>query len=342
MNNDERFELIKRHTHEILKEDQLKTLLNEKDEPIVYLGVSITGRPHVGYYLWVLKMSDFIKAGFKVKILLADLHGALDNTPWDLLAKRYDYYSEIITGMFESVNADINKIEFVKGSSFQLSEAYIMDLFKLSSIVSVHDSNKAASDVVKMGDNPKLSGLIYPLMQALDEVHLEADVQYGGKDQRKIMVLARENLTKLGYKPRVEVMTPLIPGLTASGKMSSSDPNSKIDLLDNKKAITKKMNKAFCPEKQVEDNGVLAFTKYVAFVNLENKGESFVIDRPEKFGGKLEFNSYDELEEAYAKGELHPMDLKLGLVDEIDKLLDVLRNKMADKEELIKEAYPQG
>ena len=217
-----------------------------------------------------------------------------------------------------------------------------MDMFKLSSIVSVHDSNKAASDVVKMGNNPKLSGLIYPLMQALDEVYLEADVQYGGKDQRKIMVLARENLSKLGYAPRVEVMTPLIPGLTASGKMSSSDPNSKIDLLDTKKAIGKKLNKASCPEKIVDDNGVLAFTKYVAFVNLENKGEAFVIDRPEKFGGKLKFETYEKLEAAYVKGELHPMDLKLGLVDEIDKMLDVIRNKMTNKGQLIKDAYPSG
>jgi tyrosyl-tRNA synthetase len=339
---EERFNLVKRNTDEILKESELKKLLEKKENPVVYLGVSITGRPHIGYYLWVLKMADFIKAGFKVKILLADLHGALDNTPWELLDRRYDYYSKVITGMFESVGANLKQLEFVKGSSFQLSKKYVKDLFMMSSNVSVHDSNKAASDVVKMGKNPKLSGLIYPLMQALDEVHLDADVQYGGKDQRKIMVLARENLEKLNYKPRIEVMTPLIPGLTESGKMSSSDPNSKIDLLDNKKKITKKINKAYCPEKQVEDNGVLAFAKFVIFVNLENKGEKFIINRSEKFGGKIEFENYANLESAYEKGELHPMDLKMGLVDEIDKLLSVIREKMQKEEKLIKEAYPNN
>jgi tyrosyl-tRNA synthetase len=337
----ERFDLIKRNTDEILKEEELMKLLEKKEHPVVYLGVSITGKPHVGYYLWVLKLADFIKAGFKLKILLADLHGALDNTPWELLEKRYDYYSNVITGMFESVGSDTKKIEFVKGSSFQLSKEYVQDLFKLSSIVSVHDSHKAASDVVKIGDNPKLSGLIYPLMQALDEVYLEADVQYGGKDQRKIMVLARENLPKIGYASHVEVMTPLIPGLTASGKMSSSDPNSKIDLLDTKKEIQKKLNKAFCPEKQVIDNGVLAFAKYVTFVNLENKGKTFVINRPEKFGGKLEFANYEELKKAFEEGKLHPMDLKMGLTDELDLMLEVIRNKMQGKEKLINEAYPQ-
>jgi tyrosyl-tRNA synthetase len=305
------------------------------------LGTAITGRPHIGYYAWVIKLADFLKAGFKIKILLADLHGALDNCPWGLLEKRYDYYCEIILGMFESVGSDVNKIEFVKGSEIQLNEKYFSDLLKLSTFTSIHDSTKAASDVVKQGENPKLSGIIYPLMQALDEVYLDVDVQFGGRDQRKILVFARENLPKIGYKQRVEIINPLIPGLTQTGKMSASDPNSKIDLLDDKETIKKKINKAYCPEKQVEENGVLAFCKYVIFTNLNNKNEKLVIDRPEKFGGKLEYSNYDDLEKDFALGNLHPMDLKIGVVDEIDKLLEPIRKKMIGKEELIKQAYPE-
>ncbi len=340
MNVDEKLELVKRNVEEIIQEDELRKLLENKEEPIVYLGTAITGRPHIGYYAWVLKMADFLRAGFKVKVLLADLHGALDNCPWGLLEKRYDYYSEVITGMFESVGSDISQLEFVKGSSFQLSREYVEDLFKLSSFVSIHDSTKAASDVVKMGDNPKLSGIIYPLMQALDEVYLNADVQFGGRDQRKILVFARENLPKLGYAPRVEIINPLIPSLTQSGKMSASDPNSKIDLLDDKETITKKINKAFCPEKQVEENGVLSFCKFVIFSNLNNKNKKFVINRPEKFGGKLEYSNYIDLEKDFAGGKLHPMDLKIGVIDEIDNLLEPIRKKMIGKEKLISEAYP--
>jgi tyrosyl-tRNA synthetase len=342
MDIEERLNLIKRNTSEILTENDLIQVLKTKENPSVYLGTSITGRPHIGYYLWVLKMNDFMKAGFKVKVLLADLHGALDNCPWDLLEKRYDFYSHVISGMFESVGADLTQLEFIKGSSFQLEKNYIHDLFKMSSVVSVHDSTKAASDVVKMGDNPKLSGLIYPLMQAIDEVYLDVDVQYGGQDQRKIMVLARENLPKIGHKSRVEVLTPLIPSLTQGGKMSSSDPNSKIDLIDEKSSIQKKLNKAYCPEKEVENNGVLSFCKYVVFVHLENQNKEFEIKRPEKFGGNVSFKSYLELEEAFARGDIHPMDLKMALTDFIDSLICVIREKMKDKENLIKEAYPNN
>jgi len=122
--------------------------------------------------------------------------------------------------------------------------------------------SSAASEVVKFGDNPKLSGVIYPIMQSLDEVYLDVDVQYGGVDQRKIFMFSRENLPKLGHKPRVEVMTPMMPGLVGE-KMSASDPKTKIDLLDDPKTVEEKINGAFCPEGVVESNGVLAFLKYV-------------------------------------------------------------------------------
>ena len=63
MTPEEKFELIKRNTQEIVTEQELKKLLKEKKQPAVYLGVAITGRPHVAYFLWVLKLADFLKAG---------------------------------------------------------------------------------------------------------------------------------------------------------------------------------------------------------------------------------------------------------------------------------------
>lgn len=335
MKIDEKIELIKRNCQEIVTEEELKTLLETKKTPSVYLGTAITGRPHIGYFVWVLKLADFIKAGFKVKLLLADLHGALDNTPWDILEKRYDYYSTAIPLMFKAVGADIKKLEIVKGSSYQNDPKYFLDLLKLSTITSIHDAKKAGSEVVKSGDNPKLSGLLYPLMQALDEEYLGVDIQYGGVDQRKIFMFARENLPKLKYKRRIEVMTPLLPGLIGK-KMSASDPNSKIDLLDNPKTVLKKIRKANCVEGVVEDNGVLAFLKHVIFTVLEDNNKPFVIERPEKFGGNISFASYDEVEKAFSAKKLHPLDLKNGVAEEISKLLSGFEENRTKLELLVK------
>jgi tyrosyl-tRNA synthetase len=66
-----------------------------------------------------------------------------------------------------------------------------------------------------------------------------------------------------------------VPGL-AGGKMSSSEEDSKIDLLDTPAAVKKKLKKAFCEPGNVTDNGVLAFVKHVLF-NLFSQGEGKLI-----------------------------------------------------------------
>lgn len=338
MKPDEKLTLIKRNTQEIVTQEELIDLLKRKKRPSVYLGWSITGRPHIGYYLPVLKLADFLKAGFGVKLLLADLHGALDNTPWDVLGKRYNYYAHTIPLMFKSIGAEIKNFEMVKGSDFQLKKEYLIDLLKLSTYTSIHDARRAGSEVVKFGPNPKLSGLIYPLMQALDEQYLDVDVQYGGIDQRKILMFARESLPQLGYRPRVEVMTPLIPGLVGK-KMSASDLHSKIDLLDDPQTVEEKIRNAYCESGMVEGNGILAFLKYVIMVLKVDRKEKFVIERPEKFGGNLEFTNYAEIEDLFVKKKLHPLDLKTALVKEINNLLLPFQKKKGILEKIARTAY---
>ena len=338
MNLEQRFQLIKRNTQEIITEEELRNLLKNKKKPSVYLGWSITGRPHIGYFVPVIKLADFLKAGFKVKLLLADLHGALDNTPWDVLEKRFEHYKNTIPLMFKSIGADIKNFEIIKGSDFQLKKDYFTDLLKLATYTTINDAKRAGSEVVKFGDNPKLSGLMYPLMQALDEEYLEVDVQYGGIDQRKILMFARENLGRLGYKSRVEVMTPLIPGLVGK-KMSASDHKSKIDLLDDEETVQSKIKGAHCEAGIPEDNGLLAFLRYVIMVVKEDRKESFVVERLEKFGGNLSFNNYLEVENAFVGKKLHPLDLKNAVTREINLLLEPLRNQKDKLEQAAKEGY---
>ena len=87
-----------------------------------------------------------------------------------------------------------------------------------------------------------------------------------------------------------------VPGLTGT-KMSSSEENSKIDLLDSAPQLKKKIKSAFCEPGNVENNGILSFTKHVLFpLSTEHQ---FVVERPDKWGGNLVFKSYTELEEAF-------------------------------------------
>jgi tyrosyl-tRNA synthetase len=323
MEIEERFGLITRNLQEVIGENELKELLKGKKEISVYWGTMPTGSISIAYFFPMLKVADFLKAGLKVKILLADLHAALDSVPWNLLEKRYGYYERAISTILKTIGVDIKKLEFVKGSDFQLKPEYSYDLLRLSTLSSVHDATRAASEVVKQIKNPKVSGIIYPLMQIIDEQYLDVDIQFGGMDQRKIMVYAREVLPKLGYKARIELINPLIRGLVGE-KMSSSIEATKIDLLNDEKTVKDKLNKADCVEGN-PDNGVMALLKYFIFVLKQDKREKFIVERPAKYGGNLEYSGYEEVEKDFKEKKLHPLDLKNSVANEINILLKNFR-----------------
>jgi len=336
MSVEERMGLITRNLQEVIGADELKELLKTKKEVLVYWGTMPTGSPHVSYFYPLYKIRDFLAAGLKVKVLIADLHAALDGVSWEILEKRQKYYESLIPLMIKTLGIDTKNLTFVKGSKMQLTPEYFKDVLRLSTLTTVHEATKAASEVVKLGDNPKLGGIIYPLMQALDEEYLGVDIQFGGTDQRKIFVYARENLPRIGYKARVELMNYILPGLIGE-KMSSSIPGSKIDVLDDEKTVEKKINNAYCVAGDPK-NGLMAFMKYVVFVLKGDGGKKLVIERPEKFGGKVVYSNYDKLEKDFVEQKLHPLDLKKAVANEINKLLEPIR-KDSKIRKLYNEAY---
>ncbi|KAF4421769.1 mss4 [Fusarium austroafricanum] len=183
-----------------------------------------------------------------------------------------------------SIGVDITKLEFVVGSSFQWDKEYTMDCRDLETIIRVATVLKAGSEVVRQADDAFVSGLTYPIMQVLDEQYLDVDVQLGGLDQRKIFTFALESMPKLGYKKRAYLMNLIVPGLGQAQKMSSSDPKSKINLLDSPNQVQKKLKKAVCAPREVEGNCIIAFIEHVIFrvQTLKSGGKpKFVVEQRE-------------------------------------------------------------
>jgi tyrosyl-tRNA synthetase len=153
---------------------------------ILLTGTATTGRPHCGYFVPGLKIAQLLAAGCDVTILLADIHGFLDNlkAPIELVHHRVDYYRLIIDEMLKAAGVSTEKLKFVQGSSYQKSPEYVMDVYKLSSVISEHDAKRAGAEIVKQSNNAPLSGLLYPILQTLDEQYLDVDAQFGGKSSR--------------------------------------------------------------------------------------------------------------------------------------------------------------
>ncbi|KAJ8956846.1 hypothetical protein NQ318_014260 [Aromia moschata] len=336
-----KYEYISRNLQEVLGEDKIKSILKERDLKI-YWGTATTGKPHVAYFVPMTKIADFLRAGAEVTILFADLHAYLDNmkAPWELLALRVQYYEHTIKAMLQSIGVPLEKLKFVKGTSYQLSKEYTLDVYRLCSVITEHDAKKAGAEVVKQVDHPLVSGLLYPGLQALDEEYLKVDAQFGGIDQRKIFTFSEKYLPQLGYQKRAHLMNPMVPGLTGS-KMSSSEEESKIDLLDSPSNVKKKLKKAFCEPGNVENNGILSFVKHVLFP-LFKDDEKFTIRRKPENGGDAIFEDYGKLEQAFAKEDVHPADLKAAVEVYINRLLEPIRKVFEQPElkKLSEQAYP--
>ncbi|XP_043244725.1 tyrosine--tRNA ligase, cytoplasmic-like [Amphibalanus amphitrite] len=337
---EEKVKLITRNLQEVLGDDRMKAVMKERDLRI-YWGTATTGKPHLAYFVPMSKIADFLKAGCEVTILLADLHAYLDNmkAPWDLLALRTEYYERAIKAMLKSIGVPLEKLKFIKGTDYQLSKEFTLDVYRLTSMVTEHDAKKAGAEVVKQVEHPLLSGLLYPGLQALDEEYLKCDTQFGGIDQRKIFTFAEKYLPQLGYKKRSHLMNPMVPGLTG-GKMSSSEEDSKIDLLDSAASVKKKLKKAFCEPGNTADNGVLSFCKHVIFPLLG--AEKFTIERAEENGGNVDYAEFAALETAFAAQEIHPGDLKATVERHLNRLLDPIRREFEAPElkTLAQRAYP--
>ncbi len=331
MDIEKRLDLISRNTEEILTKNDLETLLETKKQISAYLGIAVTGPIHMGYLIPLGKMFDFAAAGINNKILIADIHGALDDqkSKWDELDKKAAYYQKCIELAFPWKTKPL----FIKGSTFQINEKYQMDVLKLSTLTTVARATRAASEVTRM-KNPKVSELIYPLMQSLDEEYLGVDIQLGGIDQRHILAYAREHLPFVDYKSRVEIMTPLVVSLKGTGvKMSASIPESNIKIYESQQSIENKIKKAYCPVGIVKDNPILQLAKYVIF---PVKGK-LKIERSQKFGGDMIYNSYEDLENDFVQQKLHPQDLKNALTKEILSVFSKVRKYFEMHVDVLKE-----
>ena len=319
MDIEEKIQLIEQGTLEVIDKEELKDVL-KKEQPIAYTGYEPSGKIHLGHAVTVQKLKTLQKLGFKIKILLADYHAFLNGKGTvEEIAETAEYNKKC----FEALGLD-ETTEFVYGSSFQLDPDYTTKVYQLATMTTLKRAKRSMDQVSRHDDNPKVASVIYPIMQTVDMAALEVDVALGGMEQRKIQMLARENLEKIDENVPVCIHTPLLHGLDGDAKMSSSKGNF-IAVDDSVEDITKKINKSYCPQGEIEDNPMIEIAETFVYPNQEK----LLIKRNEKFGGDIEL-THDELIENFKNGDLHPMDLKTGIKDFLIKYLAPVREYMEE------------
>jgi tyrosyl-tRNA synthetase len=271
-------------------------------------------------------------------MLVADWHAWLNNKFGGDLEK-IQLAGEYFVEVWKACGMNLEKVEFVQCSDFVEDSDYWKKVVEISRHTTVQRMVRCSQIMGrKESDVQHVSMLLYPAMQAADIFQLGVDICQLGMDQRKVNILAREVAPKLGFVPPVAVHHHMLMGLlqpkveagdaverAISMKMSKSNPDSAVFMDDSEEDIKRKLSKAWCPERQVVENPVLEYCKYILFERLK----SFDIKRPAKFGGDLLFSSYKELEDAYVAGKVHPMDLKSSVALALNDLVAPVREHFA-------------
>jgi len=355
MDVNKRLELIKRNTEEVITEEDLKTMLENGEKLKHYIGFEISGKIHLGTGLMCMsKVKDFMDAGVDCSIFLADWHTWINDKlggDREIIKKvAVGYFKEGLKASLKCVGGNPDKLKFVLGSDlYHNNDDYWANVVDVSKNTSLGRMQRSITILGRSeGESVDFAKLLYPPMQVADIFIQGINLVHSGLDQRKAQVIAREVATKLKISPllnkKKEKIKPiavhhhLILGLHkpnvwpvskesmrelwSTMKMSKSIPDSAVFITDEPDEIRRKMNKSFCPEKEIGFNPVLDWTKSLIF---REKKEKLEVKRDKKFGGNVTYSSYDNLEKDFEKGKLHPMDLKNAVSEKLIKMLEPAR-----------------
>lgn len=338
MDIETKIDLVKRPpTTEVLTDEELRNLFQTNTHPKHYIGFEISGLVHLGTGVaTTLKVKDLMKAGVKPTIWLADYHAWINGK----LGGNLELIREIARGYFKhcfiSLGLEEGAVEF-KLASEHYGPDFWKDVIQISKNTTLKRMLRCMTIMGrKEGDAVESAHLLYPAMQAADMFLLDIDIAQAGTDQRKVQILAREVAEKLGKKKPIALHGHLIMGLQGpqkmglgsnekedleiSSKMSKSKPETCIYIHDSPEEIKRKINRAYCPEKQAENNPIIELAEYFFL-----REKPLNITRPAKYGGDVSFQTPAELKTEYAAGKLHPSDLKNSVCEELVKMLEPSR-----------------
>jgi tyrosyl-tRNA synthetase len=335
---DERFARVTRHTVEVLTDDEVRALLSAHARPRAYIGFEPSGALTIAHLITARKIRDLTEAGCEVTVFLADWHAWInDKLGGDL--GRIRASGKYMQEAFVALGVDPEAVRFRWAHELVGESDYWSRVVRIAKATSVARTRRAMSILGRSEEDANLDTgkLFYPSMQAADIFELPVDLAYGGMDQRRAHILAREVAHHHGWPIPVAIHTPLLSSLRGGGrmdpaegvgerKMSKSDPGSGIPIPATSGEIQVRIGAAFCPAKEIEGNPVVEMVRYIVFP-YEGRLE---VERSPQHGGPVAFATEAEFTAAWRGGLLHPQDLKTAVAAAIDRLIDPARRYFAE------------
>ena len=221
--------LLKRGVAEIIVEGEMVELLRAGKKLRLKEGFDPSFPDiHLGHMVALRKLRQFQKLGHQVILIVGDWTAQIGDpsgvsvTRPMLSAKQVRTNAETYMKQFFKV-VDKEKTE-VRWQSEWFGKFTLADVFQLTSKFTVAQllAREDFSARYNTGRPIAVTELLYPLLQAYDSVAIQADVEFGGTDQKFNFLVGRELQSMEGQRPQQCFMTPLLVGTDGSQKMSKS------------------------------------------------------------------------------------------------------------------------
>ena len=264
--------LLKRGVAEIIVEEEMIALLRSGRQLRLKEGFDPSFPDiHLGHMVTLKKLSQFQELGHRVILIVGDWtaqigdpSGASVTRPM-LSAEQVKVNAETYMEQFFKV-VDREKTE-VRWQSEWFGKFGLADVIRLTSRFTVAQmlAREDFSNRYSTGRPIAVTELLYPLLQAYDSVAVQADVEFGGTDQKFNLLVGRELQSAVGQHPQQVFLAPLLVGTDGTQKMSKS--------LGNYIGVAEPPNEIYGKVMSITDNLIMDYFELVTDVPDEELAE---------------------------------------------------------------------
>jgi tyrosyl-tRNA synthetase len=232
----EQMDAIRQGTVDIIPEEDLARKLERSlrtGAPLVVKQGFDPTRPHLhlGYVVSLRKLRTFQDLGHRVVFLIGDFT-ALVGDPSGRSETRPRLSEEEVQANAATYKEQVFRVLDPQATVIERNSRWLSPL-RLADVVDITSRYTVARMLERddfaqrqaAGTPISLMEFIYPLLVAYDSVHLKADVELGGTDQRFNLLVGRTLMERYGLEPQVALIMPLLRGTDGERKMSQSYDN---------------------------------------------------------------------------------------------------------------------
>ena len=287
--------LLKRGVAEIIVEEEMIELLRSGKKLRLKEGFDPSFPDiHLGHMVALKKLRQFQELGHQVVLIVGDWTAQIGDpsgvsiTRPMLSAEQVKANAETYMKQFFKV-VDRQRTE-VRWQSEWFGKFTLSDIIQLTSKFTIAQlmAREDFSNRYRDGRPIALTELLYPLLQAYDSVAVQADVEFGGTDQKFNLLVGRELQSMVGQRPQQCFLVPLLVGTDGSQKMSKS--------LGNYIGVAEPPDEIYGKAMSIPDSLILPYFE-------------LLVDIPDK--------ELEEFRQALKDETVNPMTLKKRLAREI-------------------------